>query len=227
MSIEHFTKLKEIDSLTKFKNTQLRNKQEEEKRLSKLLERKLESENQIASLKQEIISKNLEMADLEKKLKNASEQKQRLIDIGGDEKKIQDFTRQIADLEEKGFLYLEEQEKIEQDLTDAKTFLSGLEKTINEIKQEIEEATSGITTEVENAELRIKLLMDELPSDFKTLLLKVSAKNLAHGPFTRIEQGSCYFCRFKISRIEESEIDMQKGLKTCPQCGRIFLPYGA
>jgi predicted nucleic acid-binding Zn-ribbon protein len=53
------------------------------------------------------------------------------------------------------------------------------------------------------------------------------AKNLAHGPFTRIDQGSCFLCRYKISRVEESEIDMQKALKICPQCSRIFLPYGA
>lgn len=227
MSIENFTKLKEIDSLTKFKNSQVKIKQEEEKRLSKLCERKADAENNISALKQEIISKNSELADLEKKLKNASEQKQRLMDIGGDEKKIQEFARQITELEEKGFTLLEQQEKVEQDLVDAKTFLSGLDKTIAEIKKEIDEATGGIDQEIRNADLRINLLMDELPQDFKTLLQKVSAKNLAHGPFTRVEQGSCYFCRFKISRLDESEIDMQKGLKTCPQCGRIFLPYGA
>lgn len=227
MSIESFTKLKEIDSLTKLKNSHVKAKLDEESRLNKLLERKTQTESAITAQKQLIISKNTEMAELEKRLKNAAEQKQRLMDIGGDEKKIQDFTNQISELEEKGFLLLDEQEKIESELGDLKTFLGGLEKTIFEIKAEIDEASLKLNQEIANSELRIELLMNELPADFKSLLIKVSSKNLAHGPFTRIEQGSCYFCRYKISRLDESEIDMLKGLKTCPQCGRIFLPYGA
>jgi predicted nucleic acid-binding Zn-ribbon protein len=79
---------------------------------------------------------------------------------------------------------------------------------------------------VVQAQMRIKLIEDELPTDFKSVLERTLKKNLALGPFTRNENGSCFFCRYKISKLDESEIDMQKQLKTCPQCSRIFLPYG-
>lgn len=227
MSVEWFTKLKEIDSLSKSKNLQLKTKKEQEERLSKLQNKKTEAESNLLNLKQTLIAKNTDIADLEKKLKNAAEQKQRLLDIGGDEKKVAEFAKQIEAFEEEGLLKLEEIETVEAEMKDSKTFIDGIEKTIQEIKSEIDVELEKIHQEISNADLRINLLLEELPSDFRLLLTKVSAKNLAHGPFTRIEQGSCYFCRFKISRIEESEIDMQKGLKLCPQCGRIFLPYGA
>ena len=227
MSVEQFFKLKEIDSLTKMKNNYLTRKKEQDNRVSALNERRQEKVLQTTKLKQDLISSTQELGDLEAKIKSHAEQKQRLIDIGGDEKKIALFSDEISQLESKGLELLEKMEVIEQDMTDVKTFLTGLEKTISEIEGEVSLEVEKIRTELSNIEMRINLLMEELPSDFKALLLKITAKNLAHGPFTRIENGSCYFCRFKISRIDESEIDMQKNLKTCPQCSRIFLPYGA
>lgn len=227
MSVELFFKLKEIDSLTKMKNTHLRAKNEQEDRLSKLNDRRQEALLQSAKLKQDLITLHDELAQLEKKLKTASEQKQRLQDIGGDEKKIAQFQTEIESSEEQGLGLLAREEEIQTEMNDTRQFLTGLDKTILEIKEEVTEEVTKIQAELSNIELRIQLLQDELPSEFKSMLLKVTAKNLAHGPFTRVDQGSCYFCRFKISRIDESEIDMQRQLKTCPQCGRIFLPYGS
>lgn len=227
VSVEWFLKLKEIDSLTHMRNRHLKTKGEQVDRVSKLNDRRQEGVLQTAKLKQELVSVNQEMAEVEAKIKTASEQKQRLTDIGSDENKIKNFTSEIAHLEDKGFEYLNRVEELEKELHETKTFLTGLEKTIEEIKGETSEEIKKIDAELSNIDLRITLLKDELPQDFKTLLEKTLAKNLAQGSFTRVEQGSCYFCRFKISRIEESEIDMQKGLKICPQCSRIFLPYGS
>jgi predicted nucleic acid-binding Zn-ribbon protein len=227
VSVDWFFKLKEIDSLTKMKTNQLKAKQEQEARVSKLNDRRQENVLQTAKLKQDLIATNTEMAEVEKKLKNATEQKQRIIDIGGDDKKIALFTSEINQLEEKGFEFLTRLEEIETEMSDNKTFLAGIEKTIKEIEDEGREEIDKILIDITNIDLRLKLLLEELPDDFRSLLIKVTVKNLAHGPFTRIDQNACYFCRFKISRIEESEIDMQKNLKTCPQCGRIFLPYGS
>lgn len=209
------------------RNRYLKTKGEQADRVSKLNDRRQEGILQTAKLKQELVSVNQEMAEVEAKIKTASEQKQRLMDIGGDENKIKNFANEITHLEDKGFEYLNRVEEIEKELEETKTFLGGLEKTIHEIEGETSEEIKKIDTELSNIDLRITLLKDELPPDFRTLLEKTMAKNLAHGPFTRVEQGSCYFCRFKISRIDESEIDMQKGLKICPQCSRIFLPYGS
>lgn len=227
MSVEPFLKLKEIDSLTKMRNSYLKQKNEQEDRVSRLNDKRQESHLQTAKLKQDLISTNNNLADVEKKISTFTEQKQRLIDMGGDDIKITAYTEQINNLEAKGFELLSHIEAIETEMSDAKTFQLGIEKTIQEILAEVSADIQKINTELVNSETRIKLLMDELPDDFRNILVKISAKNLAHGPFTRVDQGSCFFCRFKISRIDESEIDMQKNLKTCPQCSRIFLPYGA
>lgn len=227
MSVEWFMKLKEIDSLSKMRINYLKTRSEQKERISKLNDRREETLLQTAKLKQETISSNSELAEIDKKIKNASEQKQRVLDIGGDEKKVQNYLSEIGMLEEKGMELLSRQDEIENEIQDSKTFAAGIEKTINEISLEAKPELDKINQEISNIELRHNLLMEELPLDYKSLLLKITAKNLAHGPFTRIEQGSCYFCRYKISRMEEDEIDMQKNLKTCPQCTRIFLPYGA
>jgi predicted nucleic acid-binding Zn-ribbon protein len=225
VSVESFFKLKELDSLNKMRLTYERNKREQEDRVSKLLERKNDSQLQTTKLKQTLISTTNELADVEKLLSTASEQKQRLIDYGGDEKKINSFSQDITNYEEKGLELLSRLEELENEINDQKNFQTGLEKTISEITEEARPEVEKCDQEIKNIDLRVKLLQEELPEDFRNLYLRVSAKKLAHGPFTRTDQGSCYFCRFKISKVDESEIDTQRSLKTCPQCGRIFLPY--
>jgi predicted nucleic acid-binding Zn-ribbon protein len=227
VSVDWFFKLKEIDSLTKMRINYLKTRSDHIERISKLNDRRDSAVVQTAKLRQETMTLNTEMAEIDKKLKNASEQKQRIIDIGGDEKKILSFSAEIEQLEEKGMEFLSRQDEIGQEIEEAKTFAAGLEKTIHEIESETKTELDKIEQELENVELRQKLLLEELPADFKSLLIKITTRNLAHGPFTRIDQGSCFFCRFKISRLEEDEIDMKKSLKTCPQCTRIFLPYGS
>jgi predicted nucleic acid-binding Zn-ribbon protein len=225
VSAESFFKLKEIDSLNKMRLSFIKNKCEQEDRVSKLNERQNESLLQTAKLRQELISITNELADVEKLLKNASEQKQRIIDIGGDEKKINNFSQDIANYEEKGLEYLSRLEEIESEIADQKSFQSGLANTIHEIESETKPELEKCDQEIKNIDLRVELLSEELPADFKSLYTRVSAKKLAHGPFTRTDQGSCFFCKYKISKVDESEIDTQRSLKTCPQCGRIFLPY--
>lgn len=227
MSVKPFLILKEIDSLSKMRITQLNAKTDQEQRLKKLNDKRQGIEFEIQDSKKQIVVSRSQLDATEQKLKIAVEQKQRLIDMGGDEGKIAHFEKEINSLEDQGLEYLALIDESENKIAELKTFLSGLERTLDEISQEVREETSKNEEEIKNFDLRLELLLEELPSEFKTILQKTTAKKLAHGPFTRIDQGSCFFCRFKISRIDESEIDMQKNLKTCPQCSRIFLPYGA
>ncbi len=225
MSAEPFFTLKEIDSLNRMKVNFLKSKSDQEDRVSKLKLRLEESLLQTAKLKQELISTTNELANVEKLLKTASEQKQRLMDIGGDEKKILNFSQDVMKYEEQGLEFLSRLDELETELTDQKTFRTGLEKTIAEIETETNPEIEKITQEVKNIDMRLGLLEEELPSDFKSIYQRVVAKKLALSPFTRTDQGSCYVCRYKISKVDESEIDTQRSLKTCPQCSRIFLPY--
>ena len=227
MSVELFYKLKEIDSLTKMRIKHLKESGEQDDRLSKLRERRSLCLEQTAALNQKVITLQQEMFELERKLKTATEQRQRMLDMGGEEKKIGEFQDEISRLEERGFSYLEEIEAAQNEVAESKTFLAGLEKTYAEIASEVATAIGQSETEVKNIDLRLRLLAEELPPHFRETLEKVQSKNLAQGPFTRVIEGSCYVCRYKISRQDESEIDMQQMLKRCASCGRIFLPYGA
>jgi predicted nucleic acid-binding Zn-ribbon protein len=227
VSVEWFLKLKEIDSLTKQRSKQLLAQNEQNERLAKLKDRLNQGNLQTATLKKTHIELLQTMSEVEKKLATASQQKQRVLDIGGADQKVQEFGQEIERLEEQGLELLQSLEASEQELQENKTFLIGLEKTIQEIQQESQVEVEALESEIKNLDLRILLLKEELPTEFKNILEKITGKNLAHGPFTRIEQGSCYFCRYKISRLEESDIDMSKSLKICPQCSRIFLPYGS
>ncbi len=220
-------KLKEIESLSKMRASFVLQNQEHKARLSKLNDKRREAQEQTVKLRQDIGAATSRLAAVEARIRTASEQKQRLFDLGSDEKKIASFTTDLDNLEEQGLECLAEMELLERELSAANEFLRGLEKTITEISLEVDGDIAKVTSELQHLDLRHALLLDELPTEFRALLMKTSAKNLAHGPFTRVDAGSCFFCRYKISRTDESEIDMQKNLKTCPQCSRIFLPYGS
>ncbi len=227
MSVDWFLKLKEIASVSKMWAGFQQQGLEHEGRLSNLNDRRREAHARTVKLRQDVVAASAAIADVEARLRIAAEQKQRLLELGSDEKRIAAFTAEIGGLEERGLELLGQLDDSERELGEAREFVIGLDKTIAEISAEVAEERARITVELRNLELRRSLLLEELPGDFRTVLEKTTAKNLAQGPFTRVENGSCYLCRYKISRIDESEIDTQKNLKTCPQCSRIFLPYGS
>jgi predicted nucleic acid-binding Zn-ribbon protein len=227
VSVDWFLKLKEIASVSKMWAGFQQQGLEHEGRLSNLNDRRREAHARTVKLRQDVVAASAAIADVEARLRIAAEQKQRLLELGSDEKRIAAFTAEIGGLEERGLELLGQLDDSERELGEAREFVIGLDKTIAEISAEVAEERARITVELRNLELRRSLLLEELPGDFRTVLEKTTAKNLAQGPFTRVENGSCYLCRYKISRIDESEIDTQKNLKTCPQCSRIFLPYGS
>ncbi len=226
MSAEWFFKLKEFDSLGKMKNGHLKSIQDEQNRLSSLNVKRQEALDEVSTLKNEHLKLQQEYFEAEKKMNSHEEQASRLQDIGGDETKISQFKKEASEIENRLFELLERTESIQTELEEKKTFLSGLDKTFQEIESEVLSEIKTHQAGIDQVMMRMKLIEEELPTDFRSLLERTLKKNLAVGSFTRTDNGSCFFCRAKISRTEESEIDMQKLLKTCPQCSRIFLPYG-
>lgn len=226
MSLESFSRLKEYDSLSRERNRLRETIKDQEARITSLKSREESSLAQLSNLKDDYVRLQQELQDLEARLKLLNQQRDRWIDQGGEEGKRKAMEAEISVLEEKGFSLLEELEKNEIERKDARTFLDGLARTMEEIKAEVDEENVRHREAISNIDLRLSGLLDLLSPEFKDALERTLKKNPAHGPFTRIENGSCLFCRYKISRIDESEIDMQKKLKHCPQCGRIFIPYG-
>jgi predicted nucleic acid-binding Zn-ribbon protein len=226
VSLEWFSRLKEYDSLSRNKLKLQKAMKDEEERLSALDQRREEKMSQLTNLKSDYVRFQQELHDIEEKMKVLNQQRQRWIDQGGDENKRLMMEKELAALEDKGMKLLEDLDLNEGDRKDAQTFLEGLKKTRDEIAGEVGAEIKKLQEEISQLDLRLGSLLEMLPPEFKDLLQRILKKNLTHGPFTRIEAGACFFCRYKISRVDESEIDMQQKLKTCPQCSRIFIPYG-
>jgi predicted nucleic acid-binding Zn-ribbon protein len=227
VSAEWFFKLKEFDSLGKMRIKHLKEIQEQQERLTKLNVKRQEQIDESSSLRSELLTVQQAYFDNEKKMNTCEEQAARLQEVGGDDKKIANFKKEAVELENSLFALLEQTESIQLSLNEKKTFLTGLEKTFKEIEAEVNDEIKIHQSEISQADMRMDLIKEDLPKEFQDTLDRTLKKNLAVGSFTRIENGSCYFCRYKISRTDESEIDQQFKLKTCPQCSRIFLPYNS
>ena len=226
MSLEWFSRLKEYDSLSKTRLGLLNSIKEQEKRIEVLSKRKTDTLAQLSGLKSDYIRLQQSLHEIEQKMKVQAEQRSRWIDAGGDENKRKMMEAELIKLEEEGFSLLQKLDENEIERKEIQTFLLGLENTTQEISLESKNEMQIVENEIKQINLRLEGLVEILPAEFKDLLLKLLKKNLAHGPFTRMEAGSCFFCRYKISRVVESEIDMHKLLRQCPQCSRIFIPYG-
>jgi predicted nucleic acid-binding Zn-ribbon protein len=223
VSNEWFLKLREIDSLLREKKRIETNIDEENNRLTKLSSQLSFSLDESDKTKKELFSKQNILFELEKKIKTFSSQKDNLFSVG---KEFSHLIPQIDELETQGLDLLTEIEELQIKERELATFQKGLQKTIEEIQSEVTKTLIEEEKKIENILLRIELLERDLPQKISEVYKRTLTKNLAHGPFSKNEQGHCLFCRYKLSKVDESEIDIQKILKQCPQCTRIFLPYG-
>lgn len=128
-------------------------------------------------------------------------------------------------LDEEGLQLLIKQQGLETEIDDHRTFLAGFEKTVEELRLEINSAISVLQLKCDQVSKRAEATFLELPSDWQQAYKKIAAKNPAHGVFTRLEGLKCQFCRAAVSKVFESEVDALGMLKSCPSCGRLVLPY--
>lgn len=119
---------------------------------------------------------------------------------------------------------IEEQEHEIKDLT---TFLQGSLITLTEIESEVAIDLKKEKSEIENLELRINLLIDSLPPNFKSKFESVNKKHRFKSPVTVITNNHCGECFMVVSKMQISHVDRGATIELCPQCERIFLPSGA
>ncbi len=227
MSREAFQKLREIDSLLKMKIKALALVSEQDDRLSRLQSQKTDRLEQKDQDKKLYTQTQQNLFEMEKKLKTASQQKERLEQYSPDDPKLKELAQTIEELEMQGLDFITAIDEIELRLKDHDTFLTGVTKTIEEITGEAILIKQKHQQEADNLTLRINLCTEELPSQFQQTLTRLISKNLPQAPFTTIHNQACYFCRSSVSKIEESEIDTKFAIIHCKQCGRLFLPYTA
>lgn len=226
MDKENFRKLKEFDSLMKMRDLQEMQKIDQKKRITQLQETKQEYLAKKNDLNLRLHDINQQLFEIDQKLKINAQQSERLKQTGKNDLTLEAYHIDAAEQEEKGFALLALADIHRTKLEEVLGFLKGLDKTIEEISQEVNLEVTNLDTSMSNLKLRLGLIMEDLPLDYRKLLEKTLKKKLAFGPFTKLLNCSCFFCRFKMSKVDESEIDTQLKLKTCSQCDRIFLPYG-
>lgn len=159
---------------------------------------------------------------------------QRVSDMRTLEHNIAELDRRLAarlspeakeKLDEEGLQLLIKQQELELEIEDHKTFLAGFQKTVDELRLEINTAISLLQLKCDQVSKRAEATFLELPSDWQQAYRKIAAKNPVHGVFTRLEGLKCQFCRAAVSKVFESEVDTLGMLKSCPSCGRLVLPY--
>ena len=207
MSKNAFFILREIDSLRRMQNQHSKLISSENDRIRKLEQKRLDSQNEYLRLKSELSSTNNRLNDIDLQLTR--------------ERLAPDL---VTKLEAEGLELLSKAAELEEKINDCQTFISGISNTIKEIAEEVGLENKGQEFAIENIHERIAALESELPAEFKNIYLKTMALHLPVGIFTCVENQACKFCRRALSRIEDSEIEVQHQIKTCPGCKRIFLP---
>lgn len=182
-------------------------------------------------------------SELNRLKRREAEKAERLVQLNTLQTEYRDLAHKIAEVdrqlsqhlspdamnkvEQQGLDYLIRQQELEQNIEEARTFLAGFEKTLQELTDEIQSAISKHRIDRDQSLARAKLLELELSPEWLRAYQKIQSKNPAHGVFSRIENGHCAFCRGAVSRPLESEVEAQLLLKACPSCGRLFLPHKA
>jgi predicted nucleic acid-binding Zn-ribbon protein len=130
-----------------------------------------------------------------------------------------------ARLEDEGLALLMRQQEIDRAADEARTFLGGYDKTLTELRVEIDANLAQARLRRDEALARAAALREDLPADWREKFDRVLAKKLAHGPFSRLTNTRCHFCQHAVSKVFESEVDVLLQLKACPGCGRLLLPH--
>lgn len=207
--IEEYLRLREMDAMLIQLRKATARMEDELNRLKRRENAKLDKEAELKVLVQETRAVEHQIAEMDRRLT------QRL------------DPATIGQLEEEGLALLIRQQELELQQEDVRTFLGGYEKTLAELRSEIDKELVEARMQRDQAIARAEAIKNELPTEWREKYEKVAAKNLAHGPFTRITNTRCFICQYAVSRLVESEVDVQLLLKSCSGCGRLFLPYKA
>jgi len=237
MSSENFKILKEIGSLD-IMQSKLRDEiSSEEARIAfveknrakrdsdKEIDQKLlaEAKEQMAQLENSI-SHNQLLLDQDKKHLLEVKTNDQLINL---EHQIKDREEQIGVAEDQGLEFLDKIDGYENHIKECTTFLSGSLESLNEIIGEVEAVRTQKNKEITSLHKRSKLLVEELPKAFQDKLSLVVARKIKLSSFTRIINNACEFCRMSVCSADVTSVEEKLALKTCSQCGRLFIPQQA
>lgn len=234
MNKEDFRILKEICGLHS-KVESLRQKVNSERtRITKIEDLRLsaresltEANSQLSEKSQELAQNEIRIEQLQKKIIQSQDALDKAVNEKAalsSQKQLEVFNENLAQEEEMAFKIMEEIESLETLKNDKNTFLAGSEKSLKDIQEEVGNNNAPTIKEIDITKERINLLNQDLDQATLLRLEKLLAKNLKHGPLTKIENSACYICGYSVNATDRDQIEKNLLLKTCGSCSRIFIP---
>lgn len=235
MFLPSFRHLIEIEALKKQNQQNLQEILSENKRISDLEERREKTRQQIEILlndeKNLKLSENLEVVNsLGARLKKLNAQ----LSLAVTEKEQVAFEAQIAlvksDLdksETQYFTNLELSESIENEIAEKKFFLEGSKKSLEEIRNEVEQNIKAEQTIIDNRNLRVDALVELMNPGLKTLYLDLEKKYKPKRPVSYLIDKKCSECHMLADSQLKNSLEEGRSIETCPSCGRLLIPETA
>lgn len=237
LALKDFTALKEIQSLDNFIKKHLDAIASEESRKESIHKMRAKRESEKVGLLEKqkentalISGLEKDLFDWEKKKEHANESLQRATDakqLDALEKEISQAVPKCEELEETILNLLEENEDLDQSISEADTFLSGSLETLKNIDLEIQEETKEERRQILNYEERISYLLEELPSELLEVFNRARKKHRFNSSLARIINRACEKCRYEVDSQTLSQVDQAKVVIQCNQCERLLIPYDA
>ncbi|MCK5074057.1 MAG: hypothetical protein KAQ98_11570 [Bacteriovoracaceae bacterium] len=237
MKIEYFTTLIEVQSLENYIHVHLKKIDYHKKRISDIEEKRKnakedlnEKTDKLSILKTKIKKDEARLYDLETKLSKTRENMKVVTtnqQISALEKEIEVLVPQRDSLEENSLEVMEKIEILETDVTELEGFLNGSEKTMQEIKTEVESNIRDEQHEIDNYNERVENLLSLIPPQMCAVFKNVNKKYKYKNPLTFVENNTCIQCSFIIERNLSSSIEKGTIIELCPNCERLLIPHAA
>lgn len=223
--------LVEIQSLKKQETVLQEALEGELGRISALEKRQTSSLLEIESLSKEIIDLKIKskehaldtLTNEQTKLKAKESMVTNEKEVLALEKSLKENQEKCLSLESELFLDLENEEALLQKIKDLKSFLIGLENSIQEISAEVQSHSAKYKIDLESVQNRITSLLALCHKDVLVLFERAQKKH-PKSPLSYINGTSCKECRMVLNSVLKSSVENISAIETCPYCERILLP---
>ena len=130
--------------------------------------------------------------------------------------KIEETEMLILDL-------LEKKDELVKKMAEDQRFLKGSEETKISITKEVQQICQEMQAEVKKLEENIEMLLNEIPSPDKDLVIMTRKKYRFKQPLVKVIGQNCAVCGATIDRMTQSTLAKQTSIELCPGCGRMLM----
>ncbi len=235
MFLASFRQLIEIEALNRDNLVNHENIQSKLKRISDLEgrrnnafhlieETKAQEKNlKVPEILYQIEDKQLRLSKLDHQLSLSVTQKEQL----AFEAQISTLKTDIGLLEDDYFEKLDQSEVLLEKIRELQVFYAGSEKTLEEIKGEVDKKIIEEKKIISNRQLRIDSLLENCHSSVKKIYLDLLLKFKPKSPVSYLIDKKCSGCHMQLDSQTRSSLDEGRSIECCPTCSRLLIPETA